>query len=231
MTNLTVAAVQFQHVNGDKDANLSIIERFVSDAAARKVDLIIFPECCISGYWFLRTLEREEIATLAEPVPGGDSSQKLLELAKASGITIGAGLVEVDENGDLFNTFVIAMPDGRWHRHRKLHCFVSAHMESGSEYTVFDIPQGWRVGALICYDCNIGENVRMTALQGAQLLLAPHQTGGCASPDPHCMGIVDLGLWENRKKPPDAIEAEAAFTVRVEVFSTDPTEATATLWQ
>lgn len=208
MTNLTVAAVQFQHVNGDKDANLSIIERFVSDAAARKVDLIIFPECCISGYWFLRTLEREEIATLAEPVPGGDSSQKLLELAKASGITIGAGLVEVDENGDLFNTFVIAMPDGRWHRHRKLHCFVSAHMESGSEYTVFDIPQGWRVGALICYDCNIGENVRMTALQGAQLLLAPHQTGGCASPDPHCMGMVDLGLWENRKKNPEAIEAE-----------------------
>ncbi len=30
---------------------------------------------------------------------------------------------------------------------------------------------------------------------------------------------------------PDAIEAEAPFTVRVEVFSTDPTEATATLWQ
>jgi hypothetical protein len=37
-------------------------------------------------------------------------------------------------------------------------------MASGSAYTVFDIPQGCRVGVLICYDNNIGENVRITAL-------------------------------------------------------------------
>jgi predicted amidohydrolase len=55
---------------------------------------------------------------------------------------------------------------------------------------------------------NIGENVRVTALKGAEVLLAPHQTGGCDSPDPHTMGLVDKALWENRHADPAAIEAE-----------------------
>src|SRR5262249_2254020 len=78
----------------------------------------------------------------------------------------------------------------------------------GDEFTVFDTPHGCRVGVLICYDCNIGENVRITALQGAEILLAPHQTGGCASPDPNIMGLVDRALWDRRSEDPAAIEAE-----------------------
>ena len=208
MTNLTVGAVQFQHVNGDKRANLATIERFVSEAASRDVQLIIFPECCITGYWFLRNLTRDEIVALAEPVPNGPSTEKLIDLARSIGMTVGAGLVEIAGDGALYNTFVVAMPDGQWQRHRKIHCFISEHMKSGSEYTVFDTPQGWRVGVLICYDCNISENVRMTALQGAKLLLAPHQTGGCTSPSPHCMGRIDQSFWDNRKGNPEAIERE-----------------------
>ena len=61
---------------------------------------------------------------------------------------------------------------------------------------------------LICYDNNIGENVRMNALMGAEILLAPHQTGGCNSPSPHCMGVIDTKLWDARQENPDAIEAE-----------------------
>jgi predicted amidohydrolase len=34
------------------------------------------------------------------------------------------------------------------------------------------------VGVLICYDNNIVENARANALLGAEVLLAPHQTGG-----------------------------------------------------
>jgi len=81
-------------------------------------------------------------------------------------------------------------------------------MSSGDQYTVFDIPQQARVGVLLCYDNNIGENVRMNALMGAEILLAPHQTGGCNSPSPRCMGTIDPKLWDNRKEDPDAIEAE-----------------------
>ena len=100
------------------------------------------------------------------------------------------------------------MPDGSHHRHRKIHCFVSEHMASGNEFTLFDTPQGWRVGVLICYDCNLNENVRLNALRGAQLLLAPHQTGGCYSKSPYMMGVVPRKLWDQRHENPDAIEAE-----------------------
>jgi predicted amidohydrolase len=99
------------------------------------------------------------------------------------------------------------MPDGSNAKHRKLHCFINEHMASGNEYTVFDIPQGCRVGVLICYDNNIVENVRLTALQGAEVLLAPHQTGGCRSLSPRGMSPIDTQLWRNRHADPDAMKA------------------------
>ena len=205
---LRAAAVQFQHMPGDKQANLNVVREFVARAAADGVQLIGFPECCVSGYWHLRHLSRAELAALAEPVFDGPSSQTLIELARQYGMTIGAGLVERAEDGSLYNTYVVAMPDGGLARHRKLHCFISEHMRSGDEFTVFDTPHGWRVGVLICYDNNLIENARITALAGAEILLAPHQTGGCDSGSPHAMGRIDRALWDNRHRDPEAIEAE-----------------------
>ena len=208
MNNLRAAAVQFQHVPGDKEANLGTIRSFVAKASAEKVDLLVFPEMCITGYWHVRNLSREEIDALAEPVPTGPSTEALLSLASEHCISIGAGLIERGKDGKLYNTYVVAMPNGRTVAHRKLHTFISEHMNSGSEYTVFDLPDGTSAGILICYDCNLGENVRATALQGAEVLLAPHQTGGCDTPSPRCMGAIDLDLWESRAENAGAIEAE-----------------------
>ena len=50
--------------------------------------------------------------------------------------------------------------------------------------------------------------MRITALRGAQVVLAPHQTGGCTSKNPHIMGRVERALWDNRETDPAAIEAE-----------------------
>ena len=208
MKNLRAAAVQFNHGPGDKAYNMGRIRAFTAQARRQDVDLLVFPEMCITGYWHVRQLSREEIEELAEPVPSGPSTQELLSLAASTGMTIGAGLIEQAGDGTLYNTYVVAMPDGEIARHRKLHCFISEHMASGDEYTVFDIPQGARVGLLICYDNNLGENVRATALLGADVLLAPHQTGGCDTPSPRCMGPIDLALWDNRLENPEAIEAE-----------------------
>ena len=208
MQKIKAASIQFNHAPGDKAFNLERIRSFVEDAAAQGVDLAVFPEMCITGYWHVRKLSRAEIESLAEPVPDGPSTGELRTLAAANDMTIGAGLIEITGAGELYNTYVVAMPDGRVESHRKIHCFISEHMSSGDDYTVFDMPQGVRVGVLICYDNNIGENVRITALKGAEVLLAPHQTGGCDSPSPRCMGKIDLQLWENREKDPAAIEAE-----------------------
>lgn len=208
MKNIRAAAVQFQHTPGDKAANLSIIRAFVEDAAAQQVNLIAFPEMCVTGYWHVRTLAREAVEALAEPVPSGASTHALLALSARHRMTIGAGLIERDEDGTLYNAYVVAMPDGRTACHRKLHCFISEHMASGNAYTVFDTPHGCRVGVLICYDNNLIENARITALMGAEVLLAPHQTGGCRSRSPRAMGLIDPALWHNRRQNPEAVEAE-----------------------
>ncbi len=210
MNNLRVAAVQMEHAPSDKQANLATVAAFVEKAARRAAQVIAFPECCLTGYWHLRHLSREELEALAEPVFEGPCSQALAELSRRHDMTIGAGLIEITPEGKLHNTYVVAMPDGQMRRHRKIHAFVSEHLTSGSEFTVFDDPHGCRVGVLTCYDNNIGENVRLTALMGAEVLLAPHQTGGCSSINPHTMGLVDRALWDNRHADPAAIEAELA---------------------
>jgi predicted amidohydrolase len=208
MRDIRAAAVQFQHNAGDKEANFAKIEAFVGKAAEKGVEIIAFPEMCITGYWHVRNLTREEVDALAEPIPDGPSTQRLLALSTRHGMTIGAGLIERGNDGSLFNAYVVAMPDGRFACHRKLHAFEGPFMKSGDSYTVFETPHGCRVGVLICYDNNIIENARITALMGAEILLAPHQTGGCRSRSPRAMGAIDPALWDRRHEDPASIEAE-----------------------
>jgi predicted amidohydrolase len=180
--------------------------RRCSLSRSRPIRRLVFPKCCITGYWFLRKLSREHLAQLAEPV-NGPTSAALLELASRYGMTIGAGFVEADEDR-YYNTYVVAMPDGGIQRHRKLHAFENDHIASGNEFTVFDTPHGFRAGVLICYDPNLVENVRITALLGAELLLAPHQTGGSRTHNRRLMGLIDRRVWDDRARDRQAIREE-----------------------
>jgi predicted amidohydrolase len=208
MRDVRVATVQFQHEPGDKSYNLGRVRHFVTEAAESGVEIIAFPEMCITGYWHVRKLTREGVDALAEPIPDGPSTLELLRQSREHSMTIGAGLIERGDDGKFYNAYVVAMPDGRWARHRKLHAFEGPFMSDGDTYTVFDTPQGCRVGVLICYDNNIIENGRATVLLGAEILLAPHQTGGCNSLSPHGMKPVDPEIWARRKEDPVACEAE-----------------------
>lgn len=203
-----VATVQFQHRANDKDYNLSRMEAFAEQAAATGAKLVLTPEMAITGYWHVRLLTRAEIVALAEPVPAGPSVQRVAAMARRLQIGIGAGLIERSDDGRLFNTYVFCLPDGTVHAHRKLHTFVSEHLSSGENYTVFDTPWGFKAGILICWDNNLVENVRITALMGAEVLLAPHQTGGCRSRSPHAMGPIDPALWAARDTEPEPLRRE-----------------------
>jgi predicted amidohydrolase len=207
MRRLRVASVQMESAPADKPVNLAKVAGFAEQAARRGVELVVTPECCLTGYWFLRRLDEAQLAELAEPVPDGPSCARLRELSARLGVSIGAGLLEA-AGGAFHNTYVVAMPDGRLVRHRKLHAFEHPKILSGSEHTVFDTPQGWRAAILVCYDNNIVENVRIAALRGAELLIAPHQTGGCRTSNPRLMGAIERRLWDERELRPAAIEAE-----------------------
>ena len=76
MEKIKAAAVQFEHADGDKTANIAKVRKFVKKAAGQGVRIICFPECCLTGYWFLRKLDRNGLLQLSEPVPDGPSTRK-----------------------------------------------------------------------------------------------------------------------------------------------------------
>lgn len=208
---IRAAAVQFQHRAGEKPFNWQRVATLTAQAAASNAELIVFPEMCLTGYWHVRKLNARQLIELSEPVQTpagfGPLTEQMLHLADQHRVTVGAGLIERDQQNRLYNSYVVAMPEGQIAVHRKLHCFIHPQMSSGSEFTVFDSPQGARIGVLICYDNNIVENVRVNALLGAEIILAPHQTGGCRSSSRYGMRPLDLSLWENRDRDAQALHA------------------------
>ncbi|WP_175907756.1 MULTISPECIES: nitrilase family protein [Burkholderia] len=204
---LRVVSIQFQHRASDKAYNLERIANFVKAAASQGARLAVFPEMCITGYWHIPKLDRAELDALAEPVDG-PSVQAVREMAARFDMAIGIGLLEVAQDRQLFNTYVICMPNGELHSHRKLHAFEHELVSSGDRYTVFDTQWGIKIGILICWDNNLIENVRATALLGATILIAPHQTGGTHSRSPHAMKPIPLSKWHDRHHNPEALVAE-----------------------
>ncbi len=208
MDKIKVASVQMEHRDGDKDYNLSVVEKFSARAASQGATAVAFPECCISSYMYLEGLSRPQLEELADEVPGGASVDALRDIASANKIHVLAGLLEIDrtENNALYNTYVAVSPDGKITRYRKLHPFVHPELSAGDEYVLWDI-EGWQASVLICYDNNLTENYRVLELRGAQIVFAPHQTGGFDIP---CAGMGKIApeLWRNRAGNPDAIRAE-----------------------
>jgi len=62
---IRAAAVQIESDPGNKAANLAKIRDFVRQAERQGVEMVAFPECCITGYWFLRHLTHDELVSLA----------------------------------------------------------------------------------------------------------------------------------------------------------------------
>ena len=60
---IRAAAVQMESVAGDKAVNFIKIESFLEKAAQQAVKIIVFPECCITGYWFIRKLKLMDFVT------------------------------------------------------------------------------------------------------------------------------------------------------------------------
>ncbi|MEO8415752.1 MAG: nitrilase family protein [Ginsengibacter sp.] len=206
MKNLKISAAQFEHKSGDKDYNLSIIEKLSKEASNEGSDVIAFHECSVTGYSFARRLTKEQMLDLAEFIPGGKSILKLQEIAKKFDITILAGLFEKDKNSNLFKAHVCVDKSGVVAKYRKLHPFINPHLTPGQEYCIFEI-HGWKCGILVCYDNNVIENVRATTLLGADIIFMPHVTMCTPSTRPGA-GFVDPKFWENREADPTSLRLE-----------------------
>jgi predicted amidohydrolase len=205
MRDIHIAAAQFEARDGDKEYNLRRIEALTRQAVEQGAEIVSFHECSITGYTFLQSLSRKAMEQIAEPVPDGPSTQRLMALARSLGTCLLAGLIE-SEGGRLLKTYVAISPQGFVAKYSKLHPFINPHLCPGSQYVVFDLC-GVRCGILICYDNNLAENARIVSLMGAEVIFAPHVTGGLPSSMPG-RGLIDRKLWENRHRDPVSLRQE-----------------------
>lgn len=206
MNDLKIATAQFENRSNDKAYNLGIIRELSRQAAAEGADAVAFHECSVTGYTFARNLSREQMLELAEIIPEGPSVKALQDIAAENDIAVLAGLFEKDASNNLFKAYVCVDKNGLVAKYRKLHPFINPHLQPGNEYVIFDL-KGWKCSMLICYDNNITENVRATALLGAEIIFMPHVTMCTPSTRPGA-GFVDPALWEKRREDPTSLRLE-----------------------
>ncbi|RPI20502.1 MAG: carbon-nitrogen hydrolase family protein [Acidobacteria bacterium] len=183
MAEITVAAVQLDIQFADTAANRERILDFASQAADRGAQLVVFPECALSGYVFDTLPEARESS---EPVPG-PATGALAKLCRQKGVYVVFGMLEA-AGECVYNSAVLCGPTGVIGVYRKTHLpFLGvdrlATLGPGP-YEVFDTPIG-RLAMLICYDLRFPEASRCLTLLGADILILPTNwpVGAEASPD------------------------------------------------
>ncbi|MFC1582010.1 nitrilase-related carbon-nitrogen hydrolase, partial [Planctomycetota bacterium] len=73
---LKIAAIQFEMAEDDKEANLQTMEDFIARAREQDVDVICFPELCLSGYHYHTQMSKEKLLELAEPLDDSPSLKR-----------------------------------------------------------------------------------------------------------------------------------------------------------
>ena len=99
MKALNLAVVQFTPERGKKEENLSRIQRLMD---GKRADIIVLPELCATGYFFL---DRDEVAEVAEPALG-PTRGFFRAMAERHGAVVIAGFAERDGD-NLYNSCLI----------------------------------------------------------------------------------------------------------------------------
>ena len=180
---VTVGAVNFTSIRGDKEATLAKIEANVREAAAQGVDLVVFPEEALVGCGACEVCRSgashcDYHHDLAETVPG-PSTERIAELARELDLYVVFGLVERDpEDAEvLYNAAAVVGPDGIQGTYRKLHLgslpwvTEGVTFRPGNALPVFETRFG-PIGVIICYDFWFNpELTRLMALKGARVIV------------------------------------------------------------
>ncbi len=191
-----LALVQMTVIGGDRKANLDHAKEMIEEAAANAADVILLPEAMDLGWTDPSAL------TEAQPIPEGQTSQLLINLAKKHSVFICSGLIEKD--GDkVYNSAIIVDPSGNIIlTHRKINELDIGHdyYALGDKLNVCQTPFG-TIGLLICADANTQNQVltRSLAYMGADIILSP---SSWAVPADHDNAKEPYGsLWENAYMP------------------------------
>ena len=111
-----IAAVQMEPKIMQNSENLDKILLQTRTAAHGGADLIVFPECALTGYVFT---SREEAIPYMETIPG-PCTDKLTSCCRELSVYVIVGILEIDDN-KCFNAAVLIGPQGLVGKYRKNH--------------------------------------------------------------------------------------------------------------
>lgn len=180
--------LQFNPLFGKVTSNLDTV---VSRLERADCELMVLPELFASGYQFS---SQEEVRALAEPVPDGPTTQRLVEVARRRRMWIVAGLPE-RAGAVCYNSAVVVGPSGFFGCYRKTHLFFEETFffkPGDSGFQVWDIGPA-KIGVMICFDWYYPEAARTLALRGADIICHP---SNLVLPD--CPDSMPVRCLENR---------------------------------
>lgn len=177
MPTFKVAGVQTDVKMGDAQTNLATIADNCQIAKSQAAQLVVFPECMLTGYCF----DSLESATAAAQPIDGPSIGRVVEIAAQLDLHIVVGMLESGDKklnlgGHVYNSAVLVGPGGVVGVYRKTHLpmlGVDRFTTPGDlANQVFDV-DGLKIGINICYDCSFPESARVLALAGADIVVLP----------------------------------------------------------
>jgi predicted amidohydrolase len=158
--SLRVAAVQMRS-RPDIDANVKHMTALLARCAADRVDVAVFPECAVSGYFtdYIRKLSEKDLAR---------AEAALCRACKEQGIWAVVGM-PVRQAGKLYNSAVVIDDTGKVReRYHKVQ-LAEPWPEPGDHLSVFRV-KGVPCSIIICHDERYPELVRLPVLAGARVV-------------------------------------------------------------
>jgi len=163
---LRIGACQTPEIIGDPSTALTVMLRFAKEAEDKKVDLLLFPECFLSGY----ILRESYMLNYAYDFESENFAAILNKLAHVTSVLV-FGVCE-RHAGKLFNSAVVVHRGEIIGVYRKTHLIDpnESFFTPGTEYPVFTL-KGLKYGINICYDAQFSDAAKAVADKGAALLL------------------------------------------------------------
>jgi N-carbamoylputrescine amidase len=180
MDHLRIAAVVCRCPFGDIEGNLEKMEHWLAAAKRAGAHLVCFPEMNITGY-----STRSAVRKVAEAADRS-TGDRLRAMALHYDAAILAGLVEIDADGALYITHLVALPGEKTGRYRKLHLSPpeQALYAAGGEVPLFQYRRV-RFGLQLCYDAHFPELSTRMAVMGADAVFMPHASPHGTSGEKH----------------------------------------------
>ena len=166
--SLKIGLWQGSGVNGNVNANLDDIERRAEEAAQRGINLLVFPECYLTGYMSNRVVE---IATLVTETV----ISRLEQISRHYNVALVIGSYKQINDGVANVAFVIDPESGHIATYQKRMLFGSwekAEFQRGASPQCFSL-NNVKIGVLICFDVEFPERVRELAQLGAEVVVVP----------------------------------------------------------